>query len=32
MGWNTTFVGTLLIAATTSVPEFAVTISALRLA
>jgi cation:H+ antiporter len=31
MGWNTTFVGTLLIAGATSVPELAVTISALRL-
>lgn len=31
MGWRTTFVGTLLIAATTSVPEFVVSISALRM-
>src|SRR6185437_4406296 len=31
MGWNTTFVGTLLIAAATSVPELVVTVSALRL-
>ena len=31
MGWQTTFVGTLLIAFTTSVPELVVTISALRL-
>jgi cation:H+ antiporter len=31
MGWNTTFVGTLLIAGATSVPEMVVTISALRL-
>ncbi len=31
MGWKTTFVGTLLIAAATSVPELVVTISALRL-
>ena len=31
MGWNTTFVGTLLIAGATSVPELVVTISALRL-
>ena len=31
MGWKTTFVGTLLIAATTSVPELVVTVSALRL-
>ncbi len=31
MGWQTTFVGTLLIAATTSVPEFVVSISALRM-
>lgn len=31
MGWQTTFVGTLLIAATTSVPEFVVSISALRI-
>jgi cation:H+ antiporter len=31
MGWNTTFVGTLFIAAATSVPELVVTISALRL-
>ena len=30
MGWKTTFVGTLLIAGATSVPEFVVTISALR--
>ena len=30
MGWKTTFVGTLLIAGTTSVPELVVTISALR--
>jgi len=32
MGWQTTFVGTLLIAFATSVPELVVTISALRLA
>lgn len=31
MGWRTTFVGTLLIAAATSVPELVVTLSALRL-
>lgn len=31
MGWKTTFVGTFLIAASTSVPEMVVTISALRL-
>jgi cation:H+ antiporter len=31
MGWNTTFVGTLLIAGATSVPELVVTVSALRL-
>jgi cation:H+ antiporter len=31
MGWNTTFVGTLLIAGATSMPELVVTISALRL-
>jgi cation:H+ antiporter len=31
MGWQTTFVGTLLIAATTSVPELVVSISALRM-
>ncbi len=31
MGWETTFVGTLLIAAATSVPELVVTVSALRL-
>ncbi len=31
MGWKTTFVGTLLIAFTTSVPELVVTVSALRL-
>lgn len=31
MGWQTTFVGTLLIAASTSVPEFVVSISALRM-
>jgi cation:H+ antiporter len=31
MGWKTTFVGTLLIAAATSVPELVVTVSALRL-
>jgi cation:H+ antiporter len=31
MGWKTTFVGTLFIAAATSVPELVVTISALRL-
>jgi cation:H+ antiporter len=30
-GWNTTFVGTLLIAAATSLPELVVTVSALRL-
>lgn len=31
MGWQTTFVGTLLVAATTSVPELVVSISALRI-
>ncbi len=31
MGWKTTFVGTLLIAGATSVPELMVTVSALRL-
>ncbi|MBU2191384.1 MAG: sodium:calcium antiporter [Alphaproteobacteria bacterium] len=31
MGWGTTFVGTLLIAGATSLPELVVTISALRL-
>lgn len=31
MGWRTTFVGTLLVAAATSLPELVVTISALRL-
>ncbi|KAB2874520.1 MAG: sodium:calcium antiporter [Pseudorhodoplanes sp.] len=31
MGWRTTFVGTLFIAAATSLPEVVVTISALRL-
>lgn len=31
MGWKTTFVGTLLIGAATSVPELVVTVSALRL-
>jgi cation:H+ antiporter len=31
MGWKTSFVGTLLIAAATSVPELVVSISALRL-
>jgi len=31
MGWKTTFVGTLLIAGATSVPELVVTVSALRL-
>ncbi|KPL66928.1 cation transporter [Erythrobacter sp. SG61-1L] len=31
MGWQRTFVGTLLIAATTSVPELVVSISALRM-
>ena len=31
MGWKTTFVGTLFIAAATSVPELIVTVSALRL-
>jgi len=30
-GWKTTFVGTLLIAAATSVPELVVTVSALRI-
>jgi cation:H+ antiporter len=30
MGWKTTFVGTLLIAGATSVPELVVTVSALR--
>lgn len=31
MGWNKTFVGTLLIAAATSMPELAVTIAAVRI-
>lgn len=31
MGWNTTFVGTLLISGVTTIPELVVTISALRL-
>ncbi|MFA6267307.1 MAG: hypothetical protein WC670_16505 [Pseudolabrys sp.] len=31
MGWRTTFVGTLLIASATSVPELVVSVSALRL-
>jgi len=31
MGWQTTFVGTLFVAAATSLPELVVTISALRL-
>ena len=31
MGWRTTFVGTLFVAAATSLPELVVTISALRL-
>jgi cation:H+ antiporter len=31
MGWQTTFVGTLLIAGATSAPEFVVSVSALRL-
>lgn len=31
MGWHNTFVGTLLVAAATSMPELAVTIGALRL-
>jgi cation:H+ antiporter len=31
LGWSHTFVGTLLVAATTSLPELAVTIGALRL-
>ncbi len=31
MGWNKTFVGTLFIALTTSLPELAVTIAALRM-
>lgn len=31
MGWKTTFVGTLLIAGATSLPELVVTVSALRL-
>lgn len=31
MGWRTTFVGTLFIAAATSVPELVVTVSALRM-
>lgn len=31
MGWNNTFVGTLLVAAATSLPELAVTVSALRI-
>ena len=31
MGWGQSFVGTLLVAAVTSAPEVAVTISALRI-
>jgi cation:H+ antiporter len=31
MGWNTTFVGTLLVAGATSLPELVVTIAALRI-
>lgn len=31
MGWQNTFVGTLLVAAVTSLPELAVTVSALRI-
>ncbi len=31
MGWNQTFVGTLFVAAVTSLPEFVVTIAAVRL-
>jgi cation:H+ antiporter len=31
MGWNTTFVGTLLVAGVTSLPELAVTLGALRI-
>jgi cation:H+ antiporter len=31
MGWNNTFVGTLLVAAATSMPELAVTIGAVRI-
>ena len=31
MGWKTSFVGTLLVAATTSLPELVVTIAALRM-
>ncbi len=31
MGWNQTFVGTLFVAAVTSLPEFVVTIAALRM-
>jgi cation:H+ antiporter len=31
MGWNRTFVGTLLVAAATSLPELAVTIAAVRM-
>ncbi|HKJ61487.1 MAG TPA: hypothetical protein VKA94_05775 [Hyphomicrobiales bacterium] len=31
MGWRTTFVGTLLIAGVTSIPELVITLSALRL-
>jgi cation:H+ antiporter len=31
MGWGTTFVGTLFVAATTTLPELAVTIAALRI-
>ena len=31
MGWRTTFVGTLFVAGATSIPELAVTISAMRL-
>lgn len=31
MGWHTSFVGTLLVAATTSAPEIAVTVAAVRM-
>jgi cation:H+ antiporter len=31
MGWHNTFVGTLLVAAATSMPEFAVTVGAVRI-
>ncbi len=31
MGWQKSFVGTLIVAATTSLPEFVVTVSALRM-